>query len=161
MLGVVNSEVHHCREYRLEVIENLCHGRYLPVEVFAEDMNVEGKHGGFGAGIYPHGDSFIVEAEPGDAEPEVFGDCHELLEGWDRKAKLVEEVDFERHQERSGHVRKQRLQVLADAREGKPAEVRKCDVGYDPLERYFSPDIAVRRRGTEANLKRLELRQEG
>ena len=158
MLGVVNSEVHHRREYRPEVIENLCHGRNLPVKVFAENMNVEGKHGGFGAGIYPHCDSSIVEAEPGNAEPEVFGNCHELLEGRDRKAELVEEVDFERHQERSGYVSKQRLQVLADAREGKPAEVGECDVGYDPLERYFPPDITVRRRGAKANLKRLELR---
>jgi len=97
-----------------------------------------------------------VEGEPGNAEPEVFGDCHKLLEGWDRKAKLVEEVDFE---ERC-HVGKKRFQVSADARKGKPAEVRKCDVSYDPLERYFPPDIAVRRRGTEANLKCLELRQE-
>src|SRR5260221_12227473 len=125
MLGVVNGEVHHCGEYFFEVIENLCHGRYLPVEVFAEDMNVEGEYSGFGAGIYPHRDSCIVEAEPGNAEPEVFGDCHELLEGWDRKSKLVEEVNFERHEERGGHVRKKRFQVLADAREGKPAEVRK------------------------------------
>jgi len=101
-----------------------------------------------------------MEVEPGNAELEVFGDCHKLLEGWNRKGKLMEGVNLEHHQERSGHVRKQRLQVFADAREGKPAEVRKCDVGYDPLERYFSPDIAVRRRGTKANLKRLELRQE-
>ena len=54
---------------------------------------------------------------------------------------------------------KKRLQVSADTHKGKPAEVRKCDVGYDPLERYFPPDIAVRRRGTD-NLKCLELRQE-
>jgi len=98
-----------------------------------------------------------VEVEPGNAEVEVFGDCHKLLEGWNRKGKLMEGVNLERHQE-SGHVRKQRLQVFADAREGKPAEVRKCDVGYDSLERYFPLDIAVRERGTEANLKRLELR---
>ena len=158
MLGVVNGEVHHRREYCFEVIENLCHGRYLPIEVFTEDVNVEGKQGCFGAGIYPHCDASIMEAEPGDAEPEVFGDRHKLLEAWDRETKLVEEVNFERHQDGSCHVRKKRFQVFADAREGKPTEVRKCDVGYDPLERYLSPDIIVRRRGTKANLKCLELR---
>jgi len=125
MLGVVNGEVHYRRKYIFEVIENLCHGRYLPVEVFTEDMDVEGKDGGFGAGIYPHRDSRIVEAEPGNAEPEVFGDLHESLEARDRKSKLVEEVNFERHDERGAHVRKKRFQVFADAREGKPAEARK------------------------------------
>ena len=88
-------------------------------------MDVEGKDGGFGAGIYPHSDSCLVEADPGNAEPEVFGDFHKLLEAWDRKSKLVEEVNFERHDERGGHVRKKRFQVFADAREGKPAEARK------------------------------------
>ena len=75
-----------------------------------------------------------MEAEPSNAEPEFFGGCHKLLEGSVRKAKLVEEVDCGRHQERSGHVGKKRFQVLADARKGKPAEVRKCDVCYDPLK---------------------------
>jgi hypothetical protein len=79
------------------------------------------------------------------------------LEARDGKSELVEEVDFERHEERGGHVRKKRLQVFADAREGEPAEVGKRDVGDDEPERQVpqAPDIAVLEGGTEADLKCL------
>jgi len=35
-----------------------------------------------------------MEVEPGNAELEVFGDCHKLLEGWNRKGKLMEGVNL-------------------------------------------------------------------
>jgi hypothetical protein len=59
---------------------------------------------------------------------------------------LVEEMNLERLEERSGHMRKNCFQVNIDAREGKPMEVGKCDVGNDPSSQQFPLDIGARNR---------------
>jgi len=78
MVSIVKSELHHCRECWFEDIKNLRHGGYLPVEGFAENMYIEGKHGNLRMGEYPHSNSPIIETEPGIAKPEAIGDCNKL-----------------------------------------------------------------------------------
>jgi len=71
MFSVVKSEIRHWGECWFKDAENLCHGRYLPVEVFAENMYIKGKHGGLRVGIYPNCHSAIMETDPGCAESEI------------------------------------------------------------------------------------------
>jgi hypothetical protein len=79
VFGVVKSEIRHKGECRFKDAENLSHGRYLPFEVVAENMQIKGKHDGFRFGIYPDCHSPIIETDPGCAESEILaGGCDKL-----------------------------------------------------------------------------------
>ena len=83
-----------------------------------------------------------------------------MLEAWDRKAELVEEMDSEYLEERGGQVRKECFQVSADTREIKSVEVKKCDPSCDPSMQQLHLDLAVRNRGSKTYREALKLRQE-
>jgi hypothetical protein len=59
MYLVFESEVLYRREYLTERIENLSHGRYLPVEVPAADMYGKGIHLGLLWRIHFHTNSIL------------------------------------------------------------------------------------------------------
>jgi hypothetical protein len=55
MFLVFKSEIFHRREHLAERMENLCHGRYLPVDVRAADTYGKGKRrSGLSRGIDMH-----------------------------------------------------------------------------------------------------------
>jgi hypothetical protein len=73
---------------------NLCHGRYLPVEVPADDSYGKSIHPGISAGIHIHINSPPGELEFSTPEPQVLCCVHKPQEMWDGKRELVEEVNF-------------------------------------------------------------------
>jgi hypothetical protein len=73
-------------------MENLCRGRYLPVEVAAGNLDEEKIHRGMIMGIHTHIKAIVYEPDFGTAKPEVLCCIHELREMWDRKVELKEEV---------------------------------------------------------------------
>jgi hypothetical protein len=124
MYLVFKSEMLHRREQMAERIENLCHGRYLPIEVPAEDKYGEGRvHLGLPKGIDPHMNSIVIEHEYCAVEPEVLCCVHKLRETWDRKRELVEEVNVELLEVRSGDPMNECFQVGANTTEYEKAKV--------------------------------------
>jgi len=82
------------------------------------------------AGVYPCGNSGCTEIEPDTAECEALCGAQKFQVS-NRKAELVEKQNLQLL-EVGGHIlRKKRLQVCADTLKGKPAKVRKRDVGRD------------------------------
>src|SRR6266705_845643 len=98
----------HRREHLNERIGNLCHGRYLQVEVQADDTYMKREIGllmGIGFQI-----NFVTgEIELGVAEPEVLCCVHKLREMWDGKCELLEEGDLELLKTRGNHPRNNRF----------------------------------------------------
>jgi hypothetical protein len=128
MFSVVKGEVRYRREYWAEDIDNLSHGRYLPVEPYAENVHAEDTHPNILTGISRHGNSPASEREPGTAKVKVIGFTNIVQEAWDRKGPLVKECDLELLEERVGHPRKKSFQVYARTLEHKPTKACKGDV---------------------------------
>jgi hypothetical protein len=127
MYVVFKSEILHRREHSAERIGNLCHGRYLPVEVLAVDTYRKGILLGLPTGIdlqinLPRG-----ELESGTVEPEVLCCVHQLHDTWDRKPVLVEEANVELFEARGGDPTDKCFQVGANTSEHDVVKVRKCD----------------------------------
>jgi hypothetical protein len=70
-----------------------------------------------------------------------------------QKAELVEESDYKRLQERTGHVRKKCPKVSADTLKVKPVEDRECDVSSDRNTQQLPLDITFGNRGAKPELK--------
>src|SRR6266436_5290036 len=102
MYSVSKSEMFHRREYLAERIENLGHGRYLPVEVPAVDIYGKGKHLGL-TGMDVHINPFVVEFEPGTVESGDLCPFHKLQERWKGKRELLEEVKLDLLEARGGN----------------------------------------------------------
>ena len=134
MFPVFESEVFHRREHWAERVGNLCHGRYLPVEVLAVDSYGKGIHLGLTtgiAGIDLHTDSPPGELEIGTVEAEVLCCIHKFQEMWNGKRKLVEEYNLELLEARDGDLMNKCFQVVANTSEHKVAKVGKCHGCYD------------------------------
>jgi hypothetical protein len=100
MYLVHESEMLHRREHLAKRIENLSHGRYLPVKVPTVDTYVKGMHVsilvlGLLRGIDLHINMLVKELELAVAEPEVLCRVHKLHEVRDGKGGLLEEEDLE------------------------------------------------------------------
>jgi hypothetical protein len=130
MFLVSKSEMLHRREHLAERIENLCHGRDLPVEVPAVDIYEKGTHLG-PTGIHRHKDSLLVELEFGTVEPEVLCCVHKLQETWDRKCELVEKDNLKLLEARGGDPMNECFQVSANTGEQEPVKVREYDGSHD------------------------------
>jgi hypothetical protein len=129
MYVVFESEMLHRREYLTKRIENLCHGKHLPVEVPAVDNYGKGIIClGLLVGIEIYMTSPLAEIKPGPVELDVLLCVHELQETRNRKCELLEELNDELLEARSGDSANNLFQVSANTPEEKPAEVRKCDV---------------------------------
>src|SRR5258708_6077367 len=130
---VFKSEMLYRREYLVKRMENLCHGRHLPVEVPAVACYDEGIRLGPLAEVEIHINSLAGELELGTVEPEVLCRVHKLQEMRDgkREFKLLEEVNFELLEARSGDSTNDLFQVSANTSEPKPAKVRKSDMCHD------------------------------
>src|ERR1700674_877731 len=101
MYLVYESEMLHRGKYLAKRIENLSHGRYLPVKVPTVDTYVKCIHLGLvlglglPTGIYLHINILVKELELAVAEPEVLCCIHKLHEVRDGKCELLEEKDLE------------------------------------------------------------------
>ena len=152
---VFKSEMFHHREQMAKRIEDLCHGRYLPIEVPAEDIYDEGRfHLGLPRGIDLHMNVLAVEPEFCAVEPEVLCCVHKLHETWDRKRELVEEVNLELLEARSGDPMNKCFQVGANTTEPEKAKVGEC---YDRRTRELSLYLTVGDREVKGDRKRLQL----
>ena len=155
MYLVFKSEMLHRREQMAERIENLCHGRYLPIEVPAEDKYNEGHfHLGLPRGIDLHKNSIVLEPKICAVEPEVLCCVHKLHETWDRKCELGEELNFELLKARSGDPMNKCFQVGANTKEPENAKVVEC---YDRRTRELSLYLTVGDREEKVDHKRLQL----
>src|SRR6266566_2140295 len=132
MYLVYESEMLNRREHLAKRIENLSHGRYLPVKAPTVDTYVKAIHLGLVigllTGIYIHINMLIKELELAVAEPEVLCRVHKLHEVRDGKGELLEEEDLELLEARGRDPTNKCIDVTADASEPKVAEVRKCDM---------------------------------
>ena len=151
MFPVFKSEILHRREHLTERIDNLCHGRYLPVEVPAEDIYAKERRLGLLRGINLHTNSTTNEEELGTPKPEVFCCVHKLQETWDGKRELVVKVNKELLKARGGHPMNKCFQVGGNTSEPEIAKVRECDVCDDRHVRELSLDIATGNREFEVN----------
>jgi hypothetical protein len=68
----------HRKEYLTSPIGNLCHGRYLPIEVLAVDDYGEGAHRGPHMRIDLHIGAKVKELEIGPVEPEALPHVRKL-----------------------------------------------------------------------------------
>src|SRR5258707_2175594 len=133
MYLVFESEMLHRRESLTKRMENLGHGRYLPVEVPAVDTYVKGMHFGLDllTGIYLHVNMLVRELEFGLAEPQVLRRVYKLYEVWDGKGELLEEEHLELLELRCSDLTNNCFQVSASASEPEVAEIRKYDMSHE------------------------------
>jgi hypothetical protein len=161
MYLVYESEIFHHGESLTKRIENLSHGRYLPVKVPAVDTYVKGIHLGLVlgllTGIYLHINKLVKELEPAVAEPEVLRRVHKLHEVRDGKGELLEEEDLELLEARGRYPTNNCFHVSADASEPKVAKVRKCDMSQEGYSRLH---IKIANREVKEDDKCLQLRHE-
>jgi hypothetical protein len=158
MFLVSKSEILHRRERLVERIENLCDGRYLPVEVLAVDIYDEGLfHLGLPREIDLHMNSIVIEQEYCAVEPEILCCVHKLCETWDRKCELVEEVNEKILKARSGDPMNKCFQVCANTTEPEKAKVGEC---YDRRRHELSLYLTVGDREEKGDHKRLQLGHE-
>jgi hypothetical protein len=111
---VLESEILHLREYLTKRIENLSHGRYLPVEVPAADFHLKGMHLGLGR-IHLHVNLTLREPEFDTVEPQVLCCVYKLQEMWNKKCELLEETNLELLKARGRDATKERFRVRANA----------------------------------------------
>src|SRR6266567_2131605 len=149
----------HRREHLNERIGNLCHGRYLQVEVQADDTYMK-REIGLLMGIHFHINLVTGEIELGVAEPKVLCCVHKLQEMWDGKRGLLEDDDMGSLKARGNHPRNNRFQISVNALEHKPAKVRKCDGCNDWHKRELSLNGTAGNSEKEADHERLQLRHE-
>jgi hypothetical protein len=108
---VLKSEIFHHKEHLADRIENLCHGRDLPVKVptfgnYANDMHLR-----LSTGIERHINYRLGEPEDGTVEPEILCYVHKLQETGDGKCQLVEEFNLKLLEARSDNPMNKRFQV--------------------------------------------------
>ena len=155
MYLVFKSEMLHRREQMAERIENLCHGRYLPIEVPAGDIYNEGRfHIGLPRGIDLHLNLIVIEPEFCGVAPKVLYCVYKLHETWDRKRELVEEDNSELLEARSGGPMNKCFQVGANTTEPEKAKVGEC---YDRHTRELSLYLTVGDREGKEERERLQL----
>ena len=153
MYLMFKSEMLHRREQMAERIENLCHGRYLPIEVPAEDIYEEGRfHLGLPRGIDLRMNLLTIEPEFCGVEPEVLCCVHKLHETWDRKCELVEEDNLELLEARSGDPTNKCFQVGANTTEPEKAKAGEC---YDWRMRELPLYLTVGDREGKEDRERL------
>ena len=135
-------------------IENLCHRRYLPIEVPAEDIYEEGRFHLLPRGIDLHMNLLVIEPEFCGVEPEVLCCVHKLHETWDRKRELGKEDSSEPLEARCGDPMNKCFQVGANTTEPEKAKVGEC---YDRRTRELSLYLTVGDREEKGDRKRLQL----
>jgi hypothetical protein len=113
-------------------IGNLCHGRYLPVEVPAINYYSKGIRYVVGAKEKRlHPNLIVFESDDGIVGPKVFRCIHELRETWNGKRELLEKPNLQVFEARGRDPTNNRFQVSANASEREQAKVRKCNVCRD------------------------------
>ena len=95
-----------------------------------------------------------VEPEFCAVEPEVLCCVHALHETWDRKRELVEEVNLELLEARSGDPMNKCFQVGANTTKPEKAKVGEC---YDRRTRELSLYLTVGDREEKDDHERLQL----
>jgi len=138
---------------------NLRCGSYLPVEVFAGNLRLEGRFYSVITGIHLYFKGIPKESKHGHAKSEVLCCTQELKEVWNGKVELMEELDVEVVKERHCHLRKNRFQVSAGTPEPKLAKVRKCNISDDRPIQQLSLHVTVGNRVVKGNHECLELGQ--
>ncbi|KAF8469433.1 hypothetical protein DFH94DRAFT_773868 [Russula ochroleuca] len=131
MCLVFENEMLHRRKYLTERIENLGHGRYLPVEVPAVDTCGKDIRLGLLAGIETHVNVFTGEPETSTVGLEVLCCVHKLQEPWNGKRELLEERNEDLLEARGGDSTNNCFQVSTNSLERKVTKVRKGDVCRD------------------------------
>jgi hypothetical protein len=139
MYVVFKNQMVHRRKHLAERVGNLCHGRYLPVEMPAEDNYADGKCPGLPMEKDHHIDSLVGESESGTVEPDVFCRVNKLLETRDGKCELVEEFKLKLLEARSGNPTDKCIQIGASTMEPEIVKVRKCDGWNDRCMRELPP----------------------
>ena len=127
MCLVFKSEMFHRRKHSAERIGNLCHGRYLAVEVLAVDTYRKGILLGLPTGIDLQIYLPREKLEFGTLETKVLCCVHQLHKTWEREPVLVEEANMELLEARGGDLANKCFQVGANTPEPDVAKVRKCD----------------------------------
>jgi len=89
---VYKREVLHRREHLDKRIGNLCHGRYLPVEVPTIDRYTKRIRVGLSE-KHLHVNVLVFEYDHDIVEPEVLCCVDKLREAWNGKRELLEELD--------------------------------------------------------------------
>ena len=97
------------------------------------------------------------EFDCGALEPEVLCGVHELLETWDGKHELTEEVNMKLLEARGGDPANNCFQVSVNTPELEPVKVRKCDGCNDRRERKLPRHITVGHREHKKDHERLQL----
>ena len=155
---VFKSEMLHRREHLAERIGNLCHGRYLPVEVPAVDPYGKGIH------LVPTIDQRINslqgEHKSGTVKPEVLCCVHKLQEASDGKRELVEEANIKLLEARGGDPMNKCFQVTANTLEPEMVKVRECDGCHNWRMHQLPLYITVGNGEEKANHERLQLGHE-
>jgi hypothetical protein len=161
MYFVYEGKMLHRRESLAKRIENLRHGRYLPVKVPTVDTYVKGiclvLVLGLLTGIDLHINMIVKELEPAVAEPEVLCRVHELHEVRDGKGELLEEEDLELLEARGRDPTNNCFHVSTDASEPKVAEVRKCYMFQEGHTRQLPLHIKIWNREVKEDHKCLQL----
>ena len=160
MFLVLKGEMLHRRNNLAERIDNLCHRRYLPVEVPAEDIYAKAKYVGLPKGINLHHNPSTKEADFGTPKPEVFCCVHEVQETWDEKRELVVEDNKEPLKARGSDPLNECFQVGRNTAELEMVKIGECDVCDDRRVRKLSLQIAAGNRGFKANCEHPQLGHE-
>src|SRR6267154_709520 len=142
MYLVYKSEVLHRREHLAKRIGNLCHGRYLPVEVPAINPYSKSKRDRL-TEKHLHIDELVVKHDHGFVKREVLCCVHKLRETWNGKYELLEESNPQVFEARSRDPTHNRFQVSANAPEPEQAKVRKGNVCRDCRMSERPPHITV------------------
>src|SRR6266403_195364 len=151
----LKSETLHWGEYLAKRIQDLCHGRYLPVEVPPTDTYA--KHIRLGL-VKIHRDiNFLAsETDHGTVGTRVLCCVHKLHETWNRKCELLEEVKLQPFETRDDNdPTNNRFQISANAFKPKVAKVRKCNGCRDRRMRKLPLHITIGNREFKENRERL------
>jgi hypothetical protein len=127
---VFENKIFHRGEHLAGKIENLRHGRDLPVEVPGVDPYKKGmrpKCISLLTGIDIHIDSLPREPEYGTLKRGVFCCVRKLQEMWDGKRELVEKLNLDLLEARGGDLMNKCFQVNVNTSVPDTAEVRECD----------------------------------
>jgi hypothetical protein len=155
-LAFKNKMLHHIK-HLAERIENLGHGRYLPVEVLAVDPYGKGIHLGLFTEIDLHANSSLGELDLGTVKPEVLCCVHKPQEMWDVIRELAKEENFKPLEARSGDPMNKCFQICANTSEPEEAKVRKRNGGHDRHMRGSPLRIMVGNREGKQDHERLQL----
>jgi hypothetical protein len=87
---ILECKVIHHREYRPELIEDLCRAPYLPVDGSTTHFDVQGIHLGPFVGIYPYRNA-LIKCDPGTVESEILCCGNKVQEVWNWISELDKE----------------------------------------------------------------------